>query len=171
MLAAFPLAIPEREALARTPAPLHPRARAYLDPYGGIDVLSQSLEALSGAKELLFGLGALVYLLWDSARWLRGRRRKREMHEQKERLDLYLARTVKIERSQMHTTDPAELERYLDEVTVIKLEALEELTHEDLRGDRMFLIFLTQCANLIHKIQTKLQTIRQGRPDSIELGG
>jgi len=36
-----------------------------------------------------------------------------------------------------------QLERHLDEVTVIKLQALEELSHEDLRGDRMFLIFLT----------------------------
>jgi hypothetical protein len=44
----------------------------------------------------------------------------------------------------------------LDKVTRIKLKALEELTHEALRGDRIFLIFITQCANLINKIQAKI---------------
>jgi len=44
----------------------------------------------------------------------------------------------------------------LDKVTRIKLQALDELTHEALRGDRIFLIFLTQCANLITKIQAKI---------------
>ena len=58
----------------------------------------------------------------------------------------------------MDTTDPETLERFLDEITKIKLQALEELTHEDLRGDRTFSIFLMQCANLISKIQLKIVT-------------
>ena len=45
---------------------------------------------------------------------------------------------------------------HLDEITGIKIKALEELTHEDLRGDRMFLIFLMQCGNVINKIQAKI---------------
>ena len=56
----------------------------------------------------------------------------------------------------MDCTDPARLESFLDEITLIKLKALEDLSHESLRGDPRFLIFLTQCANLIRKIQTKL---------------
>ena len=47
----------------------------------------------------------------------------------------------------------------LDEVTRIKLKALRQLTHEDLRGDRVFLIFLTQCASLIGKIQAKMNQV------------
>ncbi|MDA1277075.1 MAG: TAXI family TRAP transporter solute-binding subunit [Verrucomicrobia bacterium] len=56
----------------------------------------------------------------------------------------------------LESIDPDELKEYLDEVTRIKLRALEELTDEDLRGDQFFSIFLTQCANLIRKIQSKL---------------
>jgi len=56
----------------------------------------------------------------------------------------------------METTDAHRLEGYLDEITRIKLKALDELTHEDLRGDRMFLIFLMQCGNVINKIQSKI---------------
>jgi hypothetical protein len=56
----------------------------------------------------------------------------------------------------MDAEDPQELENYLDEITRIKLRALEELTHEDLRSDRTFSIFLMQCANLIRKIQSKI---------------
>ena len=156
----FPMMFAGREALKVAPAPLHPSARAYLDPYGGIDVLSQTIEALSGAKELLFGLGALGYLIWDLARSAQRRRHEREIRVQQERLDDYLNRTVAIERAQMTTTDLEELEGFLDRVTELKLEALEELTHEDLRGDRNFLIFLTQCANLIRKIQTKILIAR-----------
>ena len=67
--------------------------------------------------------------------------------------------TVRIERAQMESHDQTELEKFLDEVTRIKLEALDELTHEDLRGDRMFQIFLMQCANLISKIQAKMSQV------------
>ncbi|MCH7995649.1 MAG: hypothetical protein IIB57_14560 [Planctomycetes bacterium] len=74
----------------------------------------------------------------------------------KERLDDLLADTTRIERAQMDTVDTRELKNYLDEVTRIKLTALDELTHEDLRSDRMFLIFLMQCGNVINKIQAKI---------------
>jgi hypothetical protein len=33
---------------------------------------------------------------------------------------------------------------------------LDELTNEDLRADRMFTIFLTQCSNLSRKLQLKI---------------
>ena len=52
-------------------------------------------------------------------------------------------------------TDPARLNKFLDEITEIKLKALEQLTDETLRGDRVFSIFLMQCANLINKLQFK----------------
>jgi hypothetical protein len=56
----------------------------------------------------------------------------------------------------MESNSIPELRGMLDKVTRIKLKALDELTHEALRGDRIFLIFLTQCANLINKIQAKI---------------
>ena len=65
-------------------------------------------------------------------------------------------KTVQIEKNQMNEKDSAKLKAWLDEVTKIKLTALTELTHEDLRGDRLFSIFLMQCANLIQKLQSKI---------------
>ena len=49
-----------------------------------------------------------------------------------------------------------ELQDFLDKVTEIKLAALTQLTHEELRSDQAFSIFLLQCANLISKIQLKI---------------
>ena len=56
----------------------------------------------------------------------------------------------------MGTTDVSKLEKFLDEVTQIKLQALGELTEEDLRGNQAFSIFLDQCAALRNKIQLKI---------------
>ncbi len=136
--------------------PLHPVARRYLDPYGGIELLARFLDTLAATKELLFALGAALYLLWLSLRGMRQRERERELSVMKERLDAMLDETASIERSQMKTTDPDKLKEYLDNVTRIKLRAIDELTHEDLRSDQMFAIFLMQCGNLINKIQSKI---------------
>ena len=82
------------------------------------------------------------------------------MREQKERLDAFLDQTLRIERDQMGTDDADVLQRLLDEVTTIKLDALQEFTDEELRGDQSFSIFLMQCANLINKIQIKIMNGR-----------
>ena len=52
--------------------------------------------------------------------------------------------------------DVDELQEYLDKVTAIKLEALQELTEAEMRRDLAFSIFLDQCASLINKIQLKI---------------
>ena len=62
----------------------------------------------------------------------------------------------------MMSRDPVELKQFLDEVTLIKLRGLREMSDEHLRGDRMFSIFLMQCANLIRKIQGKLILLAEG---------
>ncbi len=56
----------------------------------------------------------------------------------------------------MDTVDVDELQGFLDQVTEIKLEALTQLTHEELRSDQAFSIFILQCGNLISKIQMKI---------------
>ena len=144
------------EAMKWQRVSMHPAARRYFDPYGGLDTLASFMESLAAGKELLFAFGAGMYLLWD-----RNRRKKQHAHdseikEMKERLDILLEKTARIERAQMETTEPIVLKGYLDEITAIKLNALDELTHEDLRGDRQFLIFLIQCGNVINKIQAKI---------------
>lgn len=152
----FPILHPYHEALDRSPVPLHPTARRYFDPPDQIGLMASVLESLAAFKELLFALAAGAWLLWD--RWQRHQAKAREkvLIEAKDRLDAFLDRTLKIERAQLGTTDPEELKEFLDQVTSIKLEALEQLTHEELRSDQAFAIFLAQCANLINKIQFKI---------------
>ena len=154
-----PMMIPEQEAVERAPAPLHPESRSYFNPYEGLSTLTSFVEALSGIKELLFGLAALIFVVWDSRRRKAEKRREVDLKHQKEMLDELLQRTVEIERAQMQTESRDELSRHLDAITQIKLEAIDELTHEDLRGDRMFLIFLVQCSNLTLKIQGRISQL------------
>ncbi len=156
LLAHFPTMFSPQEARDLAPSRLHPVTRRYHDPFGQYGVMHTVLEGLAAGKELLFALGAAVYLVWDRWRRLQEKENLEQISIQKERLDSYLERTLRIERQQMNITDPEKLQEYLDEVTEIKLQALDSLTHETLRGDRTFSIFLMQCANLISKIQMRI---------------
>ena len=77
----------------------------------------------------------------------------------KEKLDVLLAQTVDVERQYASADAMSDLQGMLRQVMQIKIQALEELTHESLRGDRVFLIFMTQCSNLIDSIQSKMNRI------------
>lgn len=143
-------------------ARLHPATHRYYDPFGHYGVLHAILEGLVAGKELAFALGAAIYLLWDRWRRIKLRDNQKLIQIQKNRLDVFLERTLQIERLQMDVVDPTQLQKYLDDVTNIKLQALDKLTHEDLRGDRTFAIFLMQCANLISKIQLKIMHSSRG---------
>ncbi|HYF50962.1 MAG TPA: TAXI family TRAP transporter solute-binding subunit [Planctomycetota bacterium] len=153
---ALPTLISARDA-RDVPLPrLHSAARNYHDPYEGLGLLSNAMQSLAAIKELLISLCAGLYLIWERQNRIREAREKEEVRRQKEHLDSFLSETVRIEKAQMTIDEPARLREMLDEVTRIKLRALEELTHEDLRGDRLFSIFLMQCSNLIRKIQSKI---------------
>jgi len=154
--AEFPLLIPRKDVSTWSPIPLHPVARLYFDPEDQFGRMAVVMESLVATKELLFAFGAAIYLLWDRWRRLSERERRVRIQAEKGHLDKLLEQTLQIEAEQMNTTDVAELEAFLDDVTRIKLRALRELTHDELRGDRAFSIFLTQCANLMSKIQLKI---------------
>lgn len=156
LLTHFSTMFSPKQARELSPARLHPVTRRYHDPFGQYGMLHTVLEGLAAGKELLFALGAAVYLIWDRWRRLKEKESLEQIRVQKERLDSYLERTLEIERQQMRITDPEKLQDFLDRVTNIKLQALGNLTHEDLRGDRTFSIFLMQCANLISKIQMRI---------------
>ena len=143
---------------------LHQAAQGYYDPYRGLGLLTNFMETLSAVKELFFALGAGLYLAW---RWWRGLARREvraRLVVQKERLDDFLNQTVAIEEAQMKAQEGYELRAYLDEVTRIKIDAISELTHEELRGNRMFSIFLAQCSSVSRKIEAKLAAIAGGEP-------
>jgi len=134
---------------------LHPAAYRFYNPYD-VGWASSAVESLAATYELLFAFGAGMYLVVTRWQHIKKREEAERVSLQKERLDTFLDRTLKIERAQIGLSDSEKLHVYLAEVTAIKLEALSELTHEELRGDRTFSIFLMQCANLISKIQLKI---------------
>ncbi|MBC8350805.1 MAG: TAXI family TRAP transporter solute-binding subunit [Planctomycetes bacterium] len=156
-----PTLIPRHEAARWVSTRLHSQAQRYFHPSDDLGFMANVMETLAAGKELLFALGAGVYLLWHRLRRLRDKENQEAISRQKDYLDRFLEETLQIETAQMNTTDVAKLEAFLDDVTRIKLKALHEFTEEELRGDRSFSIFLTQCANLISKIQLKI--VSQGR--------
>lgn len=136
--------------------PLHPVTQSYFEPYKGLVLLKDFMESIVATKDLLFTLGAGFYVLWLWRRKFVRRKNEAELAVHRRRLNALLDETIRIESKQMKTDDPKKLREYLDEVTRIKLRALDELTDEDLRGDQMFAIFLTQCSNLSRKLQLKI---------------
>ena len=158
----FPAVMPPGEAATWSTVPLHSAARTFHDPYKGLGLLADFMDSLAGIKELLFVFGAGLYLLWLRWKRIKEQEVRAQVARQKRRLNELIDETARIERAQMFSQDPIELKRYLDEVTFIKLRGLREMSHEDLRGDRMFSIFLMQCANLIRKIQGKLILLAEG---------
>jgi hypothetical protein len=158
----FPAVVPPGEAATWSTVPLHSAARTFHDPYKGLGLLADFMDSLAGIKELLFAFGAGLYLLWLRWKRIKEQELRAQVARQKKRLNELIDETARIERAQMFSQDPVELKRYLDEVTFIKLRGLREMSHEDLRGDRMFSIFLMQCANLIRKIQGKLILLAEG---------
>lgn len=153
----LPTLIPASVAREFTVAPMHPAARSYHNPYEGVETVSNAVQTLDAGKELLVALGAAVYLVVGRMR--RRTRREQAVREQTaaDALDVYLERTVAIERSVLSESDGSRLVERLAEVSAIKLEALERLANETLRSDWRFLIFLTQCESLAQAIRGKLK--------------
>lgn len=151
-----PTLIERRDAPQWTVTKMHPAAQRYFNPEDNIGAMVAFMESIVAAKELLFAIGAGMYLLWIRWRRLKERELAAQISRQKDRLDSFLMETLDIEREQADTTDVEKLQGYLDGVTNIKLQALQEFTEEDLRGNQEFSIFLDQCSHLISRIQRKL---------------
>jgi len=146
---------------------LHPRAMQYFHPADQIGYMANVMESLAALKELAVAFVAGLYLLWD--RWRRQQQKAlaRQLSKEKEKLDVLLAQTVDIERQYASADAMSDLQGMLRQVMQIKIQALEELTHEQLRGDRVFLIFMTQCSNLIDSIQSKMNRINSDARDNL----
>ncbi len=158
----LPGLVPRHQVLETTKLRWHPVARAYFDPFDQLGFTANVMESLAAVKELLVALGAAIFLLWDRWRRVRAAEHEAEMLKLKNRLDEFLEQTIEIERQLLKSPSPARLQELLDSVSQVKLQALQELTHEDLRGDRMFSIFLLQCGNLSQALQGKLWLAQAG---------
>ncbi len=155
-----PTLIARQDAVQATATRMHPTAQRYFNPADNIGDMVSVMESLVATKELLFAIGAGIYLMWTRWRRLKEQELQAQLDGQKDHLDEYLMETLRIEREQMRTDDIDKLQGYLDHVTQIKLEALQELTEEELRGNQAFSIFLDQCSNLISKIQLKIISLQ-----------
>ena len=151
-----PTLIPREEATAWISTRLHPAASEYFNPSNQIGWMRDILESVTTMKELLVAMGTGVYLLWRRWKRLKEEEQAKLRRKQRDRLDWFLSQTLLVEQAQMNASDVAELQEYLDKVTTIKLEALQELTEAEMRSDQAFSIFLDQCASLINKIQLKI---------------
>ena len=138
---------------------LHPRAMQYFHPADQIGYMANIMESLAALKELAVAFVAGLYLLWD--RWRRQHEKEiaARLSEDKEKLDALLAQTVEIERKYSETNTLESLQGMLRRIMQIKIQALEELTHESLRGNRVFLIFMTQCSSLINSLEAKINRL------------
>ncbi|MCH1497718.1 MAG: TAXI family TRAP transporter solute-binding subunit [Akkermansiaceae bacterium] len=152
----FPTLISRNDVLSRSPVALHAESRGFFNPPDRIGQLAKVIETLAAFKELSIALVAGLYLVWKRRKSQREVKEADYVQMQKDHLDSFLEKTLVIERAQMDTVNVDELQGFLDQVTEIKLEALTQLTHEELRSDQAFSIFILQCGNLISKIQMKI---------------
>ena len=143
-----------------------PTAQRYFNPEDNLGEMVSVMESMVATKELLFAIGAGIYLLWIRWRRLKEKELQEIVHRQKEHLDEFLMETLRIEKEQMQTDDLDKLQGYLESVTKIKLQALKELTEEDLRGNQEFSIFLDQCSYLISRIQMKRFSLQSSEANS-----
>jgi len=152
----IPTLIERSEAPRWTATTMHPTAKRYFNPEDDIGAMVNVMEAVVASKELLFAIGAGIYLLWIRWRRLKEKELEAVVHRQKKRLDQFLTETLQIEKNQAQATDIDQLQELVDAVTRIKLRALQELTEEELRGNQEFSIFLDQCSQLIGRIQLRM---------------
>jgi TRAP transporter TAXI family solute receptor len=151
-----PTLIPREEATAWISTKLHPASYEYFNPINQLGWLQDILEFVKTMKELFVAMGTGIYLLWRRWKRLKEEEREEVRRKQRDRLDWFLSQTLLVEQAQMNASDVDELQEYLDKVTTIKLDALQELTEAEMRSDQAFSIFLDQCASLINKIQLKI---------------
>ncbi|WP_269539645.1 TAXI family TRAP transporter solute-binding subunit [Cerasicoccus fimbriatus] len=156
----FPGLLSQTEAEERLAPNWHPASHNYLQPYAGIDTVASFLESLSAAKELIVAFIALFWLGWQRYRQLREEERKESLQIQKERLDIFVNRTLELDKELNDTTCTEELRALHRKTTELQHLALTELTGDDLIGDRMFSIFLEQSNSLCRKIENRLLSRR-----------
>jgi uncharacterized protein len=158
----YPMVLPRAEAAAWSFPPLHPASQGFFDPYRGLGTAANLLQSLDALKELCLALAALLWLGWQRYRSAQEEARDAQLTVQKERLDAFVDETIRMEEELLtHLRDPEVLERLFQDISHLKLRALSEMTHEELRTDRGFTVLMTQCRDLVEKIQRSQQLLGQ----------
>lgn len=137
--------------------PVHPGA---LQVYGPAFDISM-FESLDAAYSLA---ASGILMVFIGYRWTQNRQIRKREHK----LDRYIHALLDIEKRQMHldrsiaatAEEIDKLQDMLDEVTVLRQEALGEFTAHDLEEDRASDCFISMCHALSNKINAKLSRQR-----------
>jgi len=149
----FPTLYTESEAANWSLTAMLQASRAYYDPYRGLSTAAAFLSSLSALKELMVASLALFWLGMERYRRRREKALEAEIHAQRQRLGAFINQTIEFESELLaHLREADYLEQLLVRVTQLKVQALQELTHEALRSDQGFAIFLAQCRELVDRI-------------------
>lgn len=144
-----------RYALRQPEFELHAGAERYYDPSFRPFINPDFVEATEGIRSFVVsGLIGLFFLI----RWIHKRNERSQAHK----LDQFIDRLLEIEQEQIHldrdyTSEESDtLEKYLDEITELRRQALTEFTAHDLNDDPAIECFISMSHGLTEKINAKL---------------
>jgi len=150
----FPTLYTQEAAANWSLTPMHPASRNFYDPYRGLGTVTAFLSSLTSLKELMVASVALIWLGMERYRRAQEKHQQAALSEQKERLGAFINQTIQLEEQLVaQMDDPIFLQELFVKVSQLKVQALRELTHEALRSDLGFAIFLSQCRDLVDQIQ------------------
>jgi len=152
----IPILMAKQDAESWTSNDWLPQASAYYEPYKELKFLKDILEPIDAAKELVLALFLGLFVLRNRLTNLRKRRQEGEFSHQKERLDEFIQEINAIQTTSLSVSDEQAISSQIEHVTRIQTQALSELTDEKLRGNKMFLLFLTLCADVSRKLEHRL---------------
>ncbi|MCI5130501.1 MAG: hypothetical protein D3904_03015, partial [Candidatus Electrothrix sp. EH2] len=157
----FPDLFPLKEVREWSDLPLNQTAQEYYNPLRRMEAFANRMESCAAIKELFFAFLAISYFIWLRFHELGKRKERNLLLALKEKVDEFLQETIVLDQKQMDSESFRELQSIIVRITELKLHVLQDLTDEKLRADRMVMIFLTQCHNVICKIQSKLLILQQ----------
>jgi TRAP transporter TAXI family solute receptor len=134
---------------------VHPGVQEFYSPEFRPLLNPDFVEATEGLRSFVVSLLIAIYLGY---RWLQDRRERKDEHQ----LDGYFRALVKIESRQIDIDSNASieeteaLEKMLDEVTLLRQEALKDFSAHELKDDRAADCFLEMCHAISEKIGAKL---------------
>ncbi len=135
--------------------PVHPGAQGFYDP-------EFDMHAFESWEALYSLVASSVIAAFLAARWWRRQRILKKEH----RLDRYMRSLLQIERRQIDLDGPdgsddrKKLQELLDEVTLLRQDALREFTAHELSEDRAADCLIEMCHALSNKINAKISRQR-----------
>jgi len=142
-------------AMGRSEFPMHVGASHIFNPELKPLVNPDFVEGTEGLRSFVV---SLVVSGWLLRRWWV----QRQVRQQEHRLDRYIRNLMKMEIAQMNVDgerggeDTIVLQKMLDDVTILRQEALGEFTAHELNEDRAVDSFISMCHALSEKISDKL---------------